>query len=155
MWRIHFTFHHANYQQKNIKTHLSSNSCALLFPTQTHPSHLKRLASSTFRQEKGGETPFVRYGETKTTGKPFWKPFFGSTKKCHCDAIVSRFSLKKTKRIYLVWKVKNTSTNSVAGCVFLFGKSPLVFCKPTAHIATPVWSFSETRTVADVRMIYG
>jgi len=52
--------------------------------------------------EKGTrETPRLRYGEKKHR-ETVWKPVLVPQKKCHVDAIVSRFSLKKTKRIYLV-----------------------------------------------------
>ena len=118
MWENPTSFHHAK-NKKIIKTHLFSNSCSLLFPT--HPSHLKRLASSTFRQEKGGETSFVRYGE-KTPGNRFGNLFLAPQKKCHFDAIVSRFSSKKTKRFYLLWKVKYFGQFSCRLCLFVWKK---------------------------------
>ena len=105
------------------------------------------------RKGNPGNPPVALWGK-KNTGKPFGNLFLAPQKKCHVDAIVSRFSLKKNKTYLFGLKSKNTSTNSVAGCVFLFGKS----CLLQTHNITlrlQFGGFSETCTVADVMMIYG
>lgn len=147
MWefRHHFTM------QTTQKT-----SKLIFSPLPSTPHTWNGSPPQRFRQKKGNPgNPFCALWGEKKHRETVLETFFGLHKK---NAILMPLffwdSLWKNKRFYLGLKSKILRLIQLQAVSFCLEKALWSFANPQHTLRLRVGSFSETRTVADVRMIW-